>query len=142
MYKLSCIHLLKKKKKSIVIWIWGWSSPKKRMRELDLIFGEHFGFWVHNSQTLSLTQKNWRLTKRRVEEVISLFPIFKADCRQTQGTILLRFDIFTAHNSKFQFSAENKIPGFSNSMASHTHLDDVNNSSNSSNSFYFFSLSL
>ncbi|KAK9995695.1 hypothetical protein SO802_020381 [Lithocarpus litseifolius] len=29
---------------------------------------------------------------------------------------------FEARNSKF--SAENKIPGFSNSMASHTHLDD------------------
>lgn len=54
------------------------------------------------------------------------------------NTILLRFEIFTAHNSKFQFSAENKIPGFSNSMASHTHLDDVNNSSNFSNSFYIF----
>lgn len=53
------------------------------------------------------------------------------------NTILLRFDIFTAHNSKFQFSAENKIPGFSNSMASHTHLDDVNNSSNFSKFILF-----
>ena len=64
MCELSCIHLLSKKKKKKLypsqinsdLDLTLVKPKKKRIHELDLIFGENFGFWVHNSQTLSLTQ--------------------------------------------------------------------------------------